>query len=295
MLQFRDEFGIFSVMSRRKEEDLGSQERRSDEELQAVLAENTTSIASLNKAGDELTKLREVLYREHIAPIDAKLLDVRTKVSQHRQTMNQAEIELRANQKDRETQEHIRFQAEKRRLAVEGRRIYVDGLRQRLTDSADTLDKKPVELPRRLAGALRKVVEHPNFDESATSKIRVRGKDGLSMRIILGEADSQYFLSYNPPHEGQTEEAKEAVRQITKEIGERGGFEGTIVRNFIGFRVDTSDNHPVIPFVLVRHDKLRTSRMLLPESAVDERFAAPLGVISDMVQHGEISLPKLQV
>lgn len=292
MLQFRDEFGIFSAMSRRKEEDLGSQELKSDEELQAALAENSASVASLNEAGEELTKLREVLYREHIAPVDAKLLDVRTKVSQHRQIIYQAETELKANQKDRETQEHIRIQAEKRRLAVEGRRVYVDGLRQRLTDSADTLDKEPVNLSRSLAGALRRVVEHPNFGESSTGKIRVRGKNGVSMRIILGEADSEYFLSYNPPSE--TEEGQ-TVRQITEEAAGRGGFEGAIVRNFIGFRVDTSDNHPVTPFVLIRQDKLRTSRMLLPISAVDERFEAPLEVITNMVQHGDISLPKLQV
>ncbi len=217
---------------------------------------------------------------------------MRTKVSHRRQAINQSEIELRANQKARETQERIIIQAEKRRLAVEGRRVYVDGLRQRLTASADALDKEMFKLPQVLAGALRRVVEHPNFGESSTGKIKVRGKDGASMRIILGEANSQYFLSYNPPPETQ---AGETVRQITEEIEGRSGIEGKIVRNFIGFRVDTSDNHPVTPFVLVRQNKLRASRMLLPISAVDARFDAPLEVITNMVQHGDISLPKLPV
>lgn len=134
---------------------------------------------------------------------------------------------------------------------------------------------------------MRRVVEHPNFEEIATGKIRVRGKDDASMRIILGEADSEYFLSYNPPPETQV---GKTVRQVTSEIADRGGFAGAIVRNFIGFRVDTSDNHPVTPFVLVRQDKNRISRMMLPISTVDERFAAPLEVITQMVQYGDISL-----
>lgn len=266
-------------MSGRKE-GLPIQERRSDEELQAALAENSEITAPIIEARVELSKLREALYKEHITPVDAKIFEAQKTVLQYDEARKQIEAELKANRKAHEVEERARVKAE-------GRRVYADGLRQRLTASADTLEKEPVNLSRSLAGALRRVVEHPNFDESATGKIRVRGKDGASMRIILGEADSEYFLSYNPPPETQV---GKTVRQITEEAPGRGGFEGAIVRNFIGFRVDTSDNHPVIPFVLICQDKLRTSRMLLPISAVDERFDAPLGVITNMVQYGDISL-----
>lgn len=272
-------------MSVRKEEDSRPQERRSDEELQAALAEISAKVAPFIADREKLLNLKNDLYNKYVAPLDAQLYEVRQTLLNYEAAQKQITTELKANQKFREAEEQVKIQAEKRRLAEEARAVLVGGLRQRLTDSADVLDKEPVELSQSLACALRKVVVHPDFGIIAGTKIGISGKEG-SARLILGEANSEYFLSFNPSKGplGST------VSQITTEVAFQSDTEGEIVENFLGFRVDTNDNHPVIPFVLVRHDKIRTSRMLLPVSAVDERFEWPLKIMSKLVRFGEISL-----
>ena len=96
-MQFEDEFDIFPAMSERKE-DLPHQERRLDEELRAALAENSASVAPCIETQGKLIKLRDALYKEHIAPVEAELYDVRRTVLQYEETKKQIEAELKANQ-----------------------------------------------------------------------------------------------------------------------------------------------------------------------------------------------------
>lgn len=271
---------------------------RSDGELQAALVENNERAAPFVADFVRLNALRDARFQEYIAPLDKELKAIKGVIGLFEQLNRQIEDQLIVNRQAREAEEEARVQAELQRLAEERRRVfeegrkdYITGLGHRLTGSAAVLEKDPAQLSQALAGVLKGIVDHNRFEDIVANKIHVRSyKDG-SMSLIMGEAETDYFLGYNPSARSQ---ARQGVREITAEA-EDCGDGGKVIRDFIGINIDTKHDFPVVnPFVLVRQNSERPSRMFLP-ILHDKRLDPAIYEMTNILRNGDISFPTAAV
>lgn len=251
----------------------------SEGDLRARLAELDSKRASLERVRLDLVGIIDAL-REQLRP----LLQSEYTAGMHLNRLSEE-----------------RKSIEQRLLAIEierKRRDFIQLVRQRSQRASEVLG----QLDNQVAQALGRVVEAISDDERFVAvlpvlyeqglaetevidngeRISVRGNDNC--RLALFE-DGSYGIIYNP---------KPYIRAQTDAVLDQvAAPEGFVVDRYIlGIRVDPTQELPLVqPFVLVRPvDEGRARHMTFSSSP--ELLAPVLGVISDILTQGKISLPK---